>query len=365
MFKDFSRKYISSFAKVAFCILAACLTLKLIAAGAAPFADFFNRYVAFVPRAVLSYITSVLPFSLAEAVLVSAIPIAAIYLVYCAVVVARRGRLLRHIFNLLGVICITLSLFFVNFGIAYDCTPIEKKLDMETGNLTVEDVFEASKIALGEIKELEAELLRDESGAAVSPYSYSEMNSRLVDEYQRMCGEYSFISPLSVGTKRVALSVPMRYTGIVGVYTFFTGEANVNTCGADYAVAFTAAHEMAHQRGIAPEDEANFVAFLTLYTSNDSYLKYCGLMEVFNYMANAVYREDEELYYELLTSFSEGVLKEYITEQEADAKFRDNIAEDVSGAVNDAYLKLQGQSEGTKSYGLVTDLATAYFLNKN
>ena len=361
MFKDFSRKYISVFARVSFCTLGACVLIKLISMLFSPFADLFNRYVAFITRAALAYISSLVPFSVAEAVLLAAIPTALIYIVYCA---TRRTKLTRRIFNLLGVICLVISLFIVNFGIAYDCTPVEDKLDMETGNLTVKEVYEASKMVLDEIKELEASLSRNQNGEAIMPYDYDTMDALLVREYEKTAKSYRFISPLSVGTKRIALSLPMRYTGIVGVYTFFTGEANVNTYQSSYAICFTAAHEMAHQRGVAPEDEANFVAFLTLYNSDDAFFKYAGLMEIFNYMANAVYSEDEELYYELLTSFSEGVLKEYTTEEEHSAQFRDNVAQDVSSAVNDAYLKLQGQKDGAKSYGLVTDLATAYFLNK-
>jgi len=364
MFKDFSRKYISAFALVSFCALAAALLIKLTAVIFSPFADFFNRYISFIPRGILAYATALIPFSLAEAIIIMAIPLALIYIIYCATVAARRGKLMRHIFNLLGTISLVISLFIINFGIAYDCTPIEKKLEIETGNLTVEDVFNASKIVLEEIKEVEASLERNKNGEAISPYSFDEMKWALVSEYEKMSKDYSFVSPLSVWPKRIALSLPMRYTGIVGVYTFFTGEANVNTCQSNYAVCFTAAHEMAHQRGIAPEDEANFVAFLTLYNSNDDFFKYAGLMEVFNYMAKAVYNENEELYYELLTNFSESILKEYTAEQEYSAQFYDNIAEEVSSAVNDAYLKLQGQSAGTRSYGLVTDLATAYFLNK-
>ena len=45
-------------------------------------------------------------------------------------------------------------------------------------------------------------------------------------------------------------------------------------------------------------------------------------------------------------------------------KYRDNVAADVSGAVNNSYLISQGQTDGTKSYGLVVDLAVAYYKTK-
>ena len=41
-------------------------------------------------------------------------------------------------------------------------------------------------------------------------------------------------------------------------------------------------------------------------------------------------------------------------------KYRDNTAADVSNAVNNTYLVLQG-TEGSKSYGMVVDLTVAYY----
>ena len=40
--------------------------------------------------------------------------------------------------------------------------------------------------------------------------------------------------------------------------------------------------------------------------------------------------------------------------------YKDNIVGEVSGAINDAYLQANG-TQGSISYGLVVDLAVAYF----
>ena len=42
-------------------------------------------------------------------------------------------------------------------------------------------------------------------------------------------------------------------------------------------------------------------------------------------------------------------------------KYRDTVVADVSEAVNNTYLVIQG-TEGTRSYGMVVDLAVAYIL---
>ncbi len=361
-FKDFKRLYISGFTIASVCIFSAALLIKFFAVIFAPFADFVNRYVSSLTRAVLSYITAILPFSLAEMVIITMIPLALLYLLYCAVSVSKNQRLTRHIFNLIGIVCLLLSVFTINFSIAYDCTPIEEKTDLDTSEITSENVYDACIIALDEMRAIEGSLARGKGGTAVMPYSFDEMAVKLNSSYDRLYDKYTFLSPLYVAPKRIALSKPMTYTGIAGVYTFFTGEANVNMNFPDYSVAFTAAHEMAHQRGIAPEDEANFVAFLACYNSGDDFLKYSSLVEIANFLSNSLYYSDRELFEKAAAHFTEGAIEEYKNYSEGYAPYSDNIVNDVADDVNDTYLKSQGQSAGSESYGLVTTLAAAYIL---
>ena len=42
-------------------------------------------------------------------------------------------------------------------------------------------------------------------------------------------------------------------------------------------------------------------------------------------------------------------------------KYRKTVVSDVSGAVNDTFLNINGVEEGSKSYGMVVDLAVAYY----
>ena len=42
-------------------------------------------------------------------------------------------------------------------------------------------------------------------------------------------------------------------------------------------------------------------------------------------------------------------------------KYEDSVASEISGAVNDTFLNFNGVAEGSKSYGMVVDLAVAYY----
>ena len=193
------------------------------------------------------------------------------------------------------------------------------------------------------------------------PYSHSEMNQKLLAAYERFSESYAFIQTFSSSVKSVMLSHPMSYTHITGVYTFFTGEANINVNFPDYTIPFTAAHELAHQRGIAREDEANFVAFLVCTASDDPYIRYSGYLNLYEYVASALYSADRMLYTQSYTALPTEVRAERTAYIQFFEKYSENLAANVSESVNNAYLQSLGAEAGTKSYGLVVDLAVAYY----
>ena len=361
-FKDILRRYISPFTRLSVCLLAFCLAAKLIAVVFPAFADFFNRYISGFTRAVFASVTAIFPFSLAELAIITVIPLSLLYLLYCIFCISGTDKLTRYLFNTLGVTCLLLSAFILNLGIAYDCTPIEKKADLDADSITARDVYDACIIVLDELHGIEGTLPRDKSGAAISPHTFSDMTKKLNASYKNLYKDYPFLSRIYISPKRIALSKPMTYTGISGVYTFFTGEANINTNFPSYSVVFTTAHEMAHQRGVAPEDEANFMAFVACYTSDDDYIRYCSLVEIANFLANTLYYEDRALFEKAQSYFSEGAISEYKNYTEIYAPYRDNVVNEAANGINDAYLKAQGQSEGVASYSLVSALAAAYIL---
>ena len=189
---------------------------------------------------------------------------------------------------------------------------------------------------------------------------YRQMNLSLLSAYAELGEKYDFIHHYSVATKPVFLSDAMAYTHIVGVYTFFTGEANVCTALPDYSTVYTAAHEMAHARGIAREDEANFIAFLACTASDDPYIRYAGYMNLLQYVGNALYAADKEAYSTLWqTEYSQRIKAELIAYNEVISHYSGSVASDVADRVNNAYLEGMG-TQGSISYDLVVTLAVRY-----
>ena len=194
------------------------------------------------------------------------------------------------------------------------------------------------------------------------PFSdYDRMCRDLMIGYERLHQDHPIFTRFSSSVKPVILSETMSYTHITGIYTFFTGEANLNVNFPDYSLPFTAAHELAHQRGFAREKEANFIAFLVCIHADNPYTRYSGYVNLVEYLSNALYSADRDLWRETFDTLDMRIRYEMQAYNDFYDKYKDNTVADISNAVNDTYLKVQGQTEGTKSYGLVVDLAVSYY----
>jgi len=330
------------------------------------FADFFNMNVSSHIRAFTAHLTGGIPFSLAETIVLSSPLILALLIMVCVKVACvndtggKKYASARYLVSLFSVAALEYSLFVCSFGAAYNSTTLDRKLGLERRDVSAEELYKSAEYMLSQCDTVLDEVTFAYGAESIMPYTLDEMVDLLNIAYGRAADKYDFIPKLDENVKFIMASEPMTYTHISGVYTFFTGEANLNINFPEYSLPFTAAHEMSHQRGIARENEANFMAFLVCIESGDPYIRYSGYVNMYEYLANALYSANPDMYFELLATVDKRVYGEIRAYSRFFDKYRESVASDVSGAVNDTYLKLQGQSAGTKSYGLVVDLAVAY-----
>ncbi len=330
-----------------------------------PFADFFSRYPGALVRALLAYLTNWIPFSFSEFLLIF-LPVIIFFLMRIAVKKYsgswhNTGVYVRILFSLASIF---FSVFVLGFGAGYHGSTLDKKLGLDRRDVSAEELYDTASILAEKVNEEAANVTFLYKDFSVMPYSVPEMNDKLIDAYDNICDEYGFVQRLSSRVKPVMLSEAMSYTHITGVYTYFTGEANINVVFPDYTIPYTAAHELAHQRGIAREDEANFMAFLVCISSDDPYIRYSGYLNLYEYVSSSLYTADAELYRSVASSVSTDVRYEMAAYSAFYEKYRTSKVAEVSHAINDTYLKIQG-TVGTKSYGMVTDLAVAYYKIKN
>lgn len=347
---------------VLFLLTAVCIVLAVAFRSSVAFADFFNQCISQPLRILLATLTSSLPFSLAEALLLFSPVALGLLICYAVRNCTHSWRAVGiYLLRVLSFVCLFFILFVLVFNAGYFGATLEdeSKLDLDRQKVSADELYVTALHLTEDIKREAQQVTYEYQNFSVMPYTLAELNGKLMDAYDAFCAEHGFLSHFDSRVKPVMLSVPMSYTHVTGVYSYFTGEANLNVDFPDYTLPFTAAHELAHQRGIAREDEANFIAYLVCIGSDDPYIRYSGYLNMYEYVANALYSADDELYFEVRSHLPDAVKHEQWAYSAFFDRYRDSTASEVSGTVNDTYLKLQG-TEGTRSYGLVVDLAVAY-----
>ncbi len=358
--KKLPKLCIALYISAAVCAVLYCLFLLF-----PPFADFFNKYISPILRTVLAKITVIIPFSLAE-LCILLIPLGVVVLTVYGM--KHYSTSWRNI----GVYCLILisigayifSAFTIGFVPAYRGSRLDAKMGIDKNEVSADELLDTAEILKEKIEQEIGGIRFSASGASVMPYGLDELNEKLMEAYDIASDKYDFISNFDSKIKPIMLSEPMTYTHISGVYTFFTGEANLNTNFPDYTLPYTAAHELAHQRGFAREDEANFIAFLVCSQSNDAYIRYSAYINLYEFVSNALYRASSDYYMAFAPTMPINARREMSAYSKFFDKYRESVASDISGAVNNAFLTVNG-TEGTASYGMVVDLAVAYFKSES
>ncbi|TGY69704.1 DUF3810 family protein, partial [Enterorhabdus sp. NM05_H27] len=106
------------------------------------------------------------------------------------------------------------------------------------------------------------------------------------------------------------------------------------------------------------EDEANFIGYLSCKQSDDPLTRYSGYTLAYDYALSALIRADREAAVAVNDGLSDTVRADRTARAEYLKQFEGPVAE-ASNAANNAYLKANQQTDGTKSYGRMVDLLLA------
>ncbi len=357
------KRYVPPILPIALSCALCTLILHIVSKVNPTWADAVNKYYGTAVRFLTNLITGWIPFSLAEGLFLFA-PVLLFLLLWFARRATKKSLRagMRYICVLLSVICILYTLFVPSLGLGSCTTDLAERIALVDAEVSAEQLAATMQWAVDEANALCGKVDFAFGGASEMPFAdYDAMCADLMIGYERLYRDYPIFLQFTSAVKPVILSEPMSYTHITGIYTFFTGEANLNVNFPDYTLPFTAAHELAHQRGFAREKEANFIAFLVCINAESAYSRYSGYVNMVEYLSNALYSADKALWEEVFYSLDLRIRYEMEAYSVFYAKYKENKAAEISSAVNDTYLKVQGQTEGTKSYGLVVDLAVAYY----
>ena len=307
-------------------------------------------------------------FSVAEALCVLLVVLAATYVVWSVIAVIRRrghGALQRAYGAVLGAVCAALTIY-VGFcfllGIDSYADGFQEKSGLYAQPVALEDLQAVTAYFARQVAQTAPGVARDEDGVFAEDRRAILENS--VRAYDALEEEYPFLAFDDTGVKLVYFSRFLSALDFTGIYCPFTGESNVNVDSPASMLPATAAHELAHQRGITSEQECNFLAILASTTCGDEVYAYSGWLSGYIYLGNALYRVDPEAYWAIRSALPETVQADLRYQNEYWDQFEDKAAQKVSNRVYDSFLKGYGQELGLQSYGTVVDLLVTYYKDR-
>jgi hypothetical protein len=310
----------------------------------------------------LATLTGAVPFSLAEVLLFAALGWAVWGLLRAARALAvAHGRRLRTlgaaVARAAGALGALYAAFLVLWGFNYHRQPfaVASGLGEPSARVEIEELTSLCHDLIDEANAARAAMGEDGRGVARLGGGVRGALIHAEEALRTVSSRYAFVSGPYAPAKAVTLSIGLSYLGISGIFVPFTAEANVNVTLPEFDVPFTACHELAHQGGIAPEDEANYVAYVACRLDGDAEFRYSGALGAGLYALHALGQVDRQRSAREEARWSVAVRRDLTALAEWNALYR-GPAQKASRAVNDAYLKAHGQAAGVRSYGRMVDL---------
>ncbi len=317
---------------------------------------------------IISQLTGLVPFSIAEVGLIVLSIIALIIIIRRIIkVIRQKSGKPKSLLNFLIDILITVSVIYfiltISWSLNYNRLPFAEIAGLDTHPASVDELSNLCDSLINQTNTLRSSIHQNSKGIMFLPEGHSGVFNKATQGYERAAKTYPAFSGNYGSPKSVIFSKAMSYSGIIGLYCPFTCEVNINVDIPSYSIPSTVCHELAHQHGFAREDEANYISYLTCNLNPNVDFQYSGTMLALINSMNALYDHDKARYFDLNKRISEGVKKD-LHDNDLYWQRHKGPVENTITSLNDAYLKANRQTDGVFSYGRMVDLLIAEYRKK-
>lgn len=322
-----------------------------------------ERFVSAPIRRSLGSLCYRVSFSVMEVLYVLAAVLVLAYVVWNITAVVRaRGRRKRRAYSaVLGAVCAGLSVCAATcllWGVCYYTDTFQDRSGIRAEEVSLPDLTAVTAWFAENLAQTADQVPRDEAGTFNA--SLNEIFAGSTDIYQGAEDLFPFLEFEDRAPKRMFFSRVMSAMNFTGVYFAFTGESNINVDAPACLIPSTIAHELSHQRGIASEQECNFIAIAVSLASGDPVYRYSGLLMGYVHLGNALYRADPDRWQVIRDTLPDTVVADLRQNSAYWAAFEGPV-NDAASKVYDSFLKSNGESRGVQSYGTVVDMLMAYY----
>lgn len=341
------------------------------------YTDKLFYYISWPIKKVIAYF----PFSVAEIALYASIAVILFWFIKMLVGTVHAGRrcyirkkqnvpiegfsllqpLVQLVLRLSSFICVVLSAFVLFGGINYTSLTFSEKAGYELEEADVDQLSQLCRLLSARAAAARLTLALEADGTINE--NYADYNPfRLIDDaldaYQNLPEEYAYLKRDYPRAKLAVSSPVMSNIHITGIYPYIIPEAVVNAQTPIMSLPHTICHEMAHQRGFAREDEANYIAYLACIHSDNPLFVYSGYYTAFTYAMDQLYLYDQKSWQEISSATSSGIWLDNLEESNFWQQYQ-TVSSEFTGSVNDTYLTVMDVDDGVHSYGRMIDLILA------
>lgn len=361
----------------AFVIFILCRTVISAETVSELYTDGIFYYISWPVKKAISYF----PFSFAEIALYVCVISVPVALISAVVRTVKRTR--EHIFfkrigsplplfrvfrpgvkfflNTLTIILIICSAFILFGGINYTGLTFAEKAGYTSEEYSVSQLRKLCSYLASEVSYARQNVVTTTGGMIddeYAGYNLYKLTDDAVSAYGNLPDEFDYLKRDYPRAKPAIGSVIMSNIHITGIYPYIVPEAIVNAQTPIMSLPHTICHEMAHQRGFAREDEANYIAYIACVNSENELFVYSGYYTAFSYAMNQLYSYDKEAWEEIAAAVNRGIWLDMAAENEFWDQFR-TIDNNFTSSVNDTYLNIMDIDDGVHSYGRMVDLLIA------
>lgn len=301
--------------------------------------------------------------ALAEVLIWAFVLLMAVLVIFRLSGLFRPGRRLSSLYalamTLLSAVLLVYSGYSLLWGSYYYADNFAADGGFEQRDISVSELETVTKYFAQLLNEYGEQVNRDADGF----YSVDKADiiDRSADIYRNTEQLHPSLAGPDIPVKGIASSRLLSYMDFTGFFFPFTGEACVNTDFPPSLFPSTVAHELAHQRRVAREQDANFAAVLSCMESGDMDYAYSGCLLAYTYLGNALYEAAYSRWEAVYDSLSDSVLLDMALNRAYWDQF-ETAVQTVSNTFHEGLLQSYDQELGLKSYGACVDMLVCYYL---
>ena len=309
-----------------------------------------------------SYIYGLIPVSVSEILVYVLAVAAAVYIVFLSASFFKpQGKKLFFFFKrlicLLTALSTALFIFIFGWSMNYARNTLADSMGLEIVPSSTAELAKVCEKLAEDANNKRKAVLENENGVYKLKRNREDIFAGVQDVYDEHAPEFMNLGA-KTKVKGIFTQNLLSSTQTTGIFSPFTYECHVNTDMPDLYTASTAAHEYAHFKGFAREDECNFISWYVTRNSTDPDFAYSGAALALVHAMNSLYRESKDEYRRIYGMIDDGIKRDWAFDSLYWDEFETEFAESSSKAYNN-YLKSNRVDDGVKSYGRMLDLILA------